>query len=84
MSGFRDLGCLSLGAVIAPKVVLAQRLHVLIYWNDGRARGIESNRLHLLARNAGLIYCLAGRSGKSAHVIFMRLSRELGVFTLAM
>ena len=84
MGGFRDLRRFSLGAVIAPQIILTERLHFLINRDDRRACGIEGDRLHLIAWDAGFFHRLASCGGESNHVIFMRLSRVFRIFAFTM
>src|SRR5690242_9356234 len=54
MRDLGDFGGFPFCAMVAPQVIVAQRLHVLAHWNDRRACSVESNRLYLLSRNAAL------------------------------
>ena len=83
MRGVGNLRRFALRAMIAPKVILVQRLHVLVDGNHRRARRIERNRLNLIAANARLLQDFAASRRQRAHVIFMRLRRVLRIFTLA-
>src|SRR5215470_13030919 len=84
MGGFRDFRGLAFSTMVAPQVVLAERLQVFVDGNDGRSGGIESNRLDLVPGNTGLLYGLTRGLGQSTHVIFMGLGRVLGILPFAM
>ena len=83
VSGFGDLRRLALGAMVAPQVVLAERLHVFADRNHRRAGGIERNGLDLIAADAGFLHRLARGGGQGAHVIFVRLGGVFRIFALA-
>jgi len=79
-----DLGGFAFGAVIAPQVVLAQRLKILVDRNDRGARGVERDRQHLIACNAGLLQSFAHRGSQRLHLIIVRLRRVLRILAFAM
>src|SRR4051812_45472862 len=71
-------------AVVAPKIIFAQRLKIFPNRNDGRACCIKRNRLDSVAGDSGLLDGLASGGGQSAHMVFMRLGRVFRIFPLAM
>jgi hypothetical protein len=83
MRGRRDLCCLTLGPMIAPQVVLAERLQVFANCNHGGTGSIDSNGLYLVARDTGFLHGLPSGGGQSAHMVFVRLGGVFGVFALA-
>ncbi len=56
-----DLGGFILGAMIAPEVILVERLHVQINWNNTGTRRIQCDCLHLLAGNTRRVERVARR-----------------------
>src|SRR3954471_15742505 len=84
MSRSGDFFRFAFSAVVAPKIVFAQRLKIFPDRNDGRARCIECDCLHLIAGDSGLLDGLASGGGQCAHMVFMRLRRVFGIFALAM
>src|SRR5437764_5440887 len=83
MGGSRDFRRLTLGSMIAPQIVFAERLQILAYRNHRRAGGIKSDGLYLIPRNIGLPYRLPGGGGERAHVIFGSLCRGFRVIAFA-
>ena len=83
MGGGRDFRRFALSPMIAPQVVLAERLQILANRNYRRARGIESDRLYLISCDAGFPHRLTGGGGQGSHVIFVRLGGVFRVFALA-
>src|ERR1019366_1913799 len=49
----------AVSAMVAPEIVLIERLHFVVNWNDGRSGRIEGDRFDLFTGNAGLHHCLA-------------------------
>src|SRR5713226_3322542 len=56
---FGDLRGFTLCAVITPKIVLIQWSEIPADGDHRGARGIDGERLHLIARDAGFLDCLA-------------------------
>ena len=79
-----DLGSFTLSPVVAPHVVLAERLKILVNRNDRRAGRIESNCFYLVAGDSRLLHGIARGCGQCSHVIVMRLGRILRIFAFAM
>ena len=82
--GFGDLGGFAFGAVVAPEIVVVERLQILVDGNDRGAGGVESDGFDLVAGDAGLLERLARGGGQGAHVVVMRLRGVFGIFALAM
>jgi hypothetical protein len=81
--GRGDLRSLAFGAMVAPEVVFAERLHVLAHGNDRGSRGVERDGFHLIAGDAGFLQGLARGGGQRAHVVVMRLGGVFRIFALA-
>ena len=80
----RGRGTRGFGAVIAPQVIIIERLQIFSDGNHGRAGGVECDGEDLLGRNTGLSDDVASGRREGAHVIFMRLRGVLGIFAFAM
>src|SRR5438105_13222476 len=63
MGGDRDFGGLSLGSMIAPQIVFAERLDIFADRNHRRSGCIESDCLYLITQDAGITYRLARGGG---------------------
>ena len=70
--------------MIAPEVVIAQRLHITTDGKDRRSRGVERNRQNLIAPDRCLAQYFARSRSQCAHVIMMRLRGVFWIFALAM
>src|SRR5690348_2855176 len=84
VSEFGDFGGFGFGAMVAPEVILAEGRHVGGDGDDGGARRVERDGGDGAARKAGLLHGFARGRGERAHVIFMGLRGELGIFAAAM
>ena len=80
----RDLLSLGFSPMIAPQVVLVQRLHAIVHRDDAGACGIEGDGSNLVPMNSGRLDSGPCRFGQSAHVIRVRLRGEIRIFALAM
>ena len=80
MSHRGDFGGFGFGAVIAPQIVFVERNHSGGDGDDGGAGGIESDGGDLVAGDAGILKSLFGGGGEGAHVVFVGLRGELGIF----
>ncbi len=80
----RDLLSLGFGPMIAPQVVLVQRLHEIVHRDDAGACGVERDGSNLLPMNSGGFDSGPCRFRQSAHVIRVRLRGEIRIFALAM
>jgi hypothetical protein len=78
--GCGDFRGFSFGTVIAPQIIVIERLETFAYGNDGGAGGVESNGEDLIGGNSGFADDVASGSRQSAHVIFMRLRSVFGIF----
>ena len=76
----RNLLRLPLGAMVAPQIVVIERLHARVDRNHARPGGIERYSLDLLPRDAG--FGQRGPHGvdQPLHLISVRLSGEIRVF----
>src|SRR5882724_11759962 len=79
MRRLRNLGRLTLGAVVAPQVVVIQWLHMLVHRHHRRPRRIERNRHHRLARHPGLVQHLPRSRSERPHVVRMGLGGKLRI-----
>src|SRR5690348_1207393 len=84
LSHLRNLSGFRLSAVIAPQIIFAERLHACPNGNDGRTSRVERNGSYIFTTNTGLANSLLRRRDERAHVIGVRLSGKLRIFTLAM
>ena len=80
----RDLLSLDLGPVIAPQVVVIQRLKIRAHRDHARPRRIKRNRADCIAAYAGICDRLARRFYQRVHLVDVRLRRIVRVFTLAL
>ena len=72
-----------LGAVIAPEIVVVERIHPFADRDHAGSGGVECDGFDLLAGNARQLHRLPRGLGQRAHVIFVRLRGEVGIFALA-
>ena len=79
-----DLLGLAEGAVIAPEVVVVERLHVGVDGDDAGAGGVEGDGFDLVAGDAGLGEDVAHGGDEGGHLVGVGLGGEVGVFALAM
>ncbi len=79
-----DFGGFRLGAVIAPEIVVVERLQIFINGNDRRTGGIERDGLNLAAGDTGFLQGGARGAGNSVHVIHVGLRGVFGIFAAAM
>ena len=79
-----DLGSFTLGPVVAPQIIFAERLKIFANRNYRRAGRVESNRFYFVTRNPRLLHGIARGCGQCSHVIVMRLGRILRIFAFAM
>ena len=79
----RNLGRLFLGAVVAPQVVVVQRLQPLAQRDHGRARRVQRDRLHRRAVHARRGQRRVRRLHQRAHVVHVPLRGEVRIFALA-
>src|ERR1700739_3332556 len=70
--------------MVAPKVVVIERLEVFSNGNQRRTRRVQRNRSHLIAADFCLFQNFSRGRGQSLHVIRMRLRGKFGVFAFAM
>ena len=77
---FRGFG---FGAVIAPQIIVIERLEIFADGNDGGASGVQGEGENLIGGNPGFPDDLAGSRRQGAHVIFMRLGGVFGIFAFA-
>ncbi len=73
-----------LGAMVAPQVVIVERLHAFADWNDAGASCIERDRFDLVAADFSGDHGAPRGFREGAHVIFMRLRRKIRILALAM
>ncbi len=78
-----DLGGFVLGAVVAPEVVVVERLHVLVDGDDGGAGGIEGDGGDGAGGDAGFGDDFAGGAGECGHLVVVGLGGLVGVFPVA-
>ena len=75
---------LALGAMVAPQIVVIERLHACVDRHHARAGGIERDGLDLLARNSRLGQHRPHGADQRIHLILMRLGGEIRVFPLTL
>src|SRR5260370_1185677 len=78
---FRSLG---LGAMIAPQVIVIERLEIFSDGNNGRTGRVQSDGQDLIGGSSGFPDGLACSCRQCAHVIFVRLRGAFGIFAFAM
>ena len=78
-----DLGGFLPRPVVAPQVVIVQRLHVGVHRNYGAPGGIERHGFDGVAANAGRLNGKPHGRGQRTHVIAVALGGVIGVFLLA-
>jgi len=83
MSLVGDLGSLAPGAVIAPEIVIVERMEVFVDRHDARPGCVDGDRLHGGTGDAGGGESLAHCIDERRHVIGMRLCGVVGILTLA-
>src|SRR5437660_904511 len=81
--GLRDFRSLRFRAVIAPKVVVIERLEVFPNGNHRGTRRVQRNGANLVASRPGFFHSLSRGRGQSFHVIHMRLRGKFGILPLA-
>ncbi len=81
--GRGDLGGFPPGAMVAPKVVIVDGLHVRIDRDYAGAGGIECDGFDRVAINTGILDGAAGGERQRGHVVGMALGGVVGIFLLA-
>jgi hypothetical protein len=66
-----DFGGFGLGAMVAPQIIVIERLHIFVDGNDRRPSGVERYGFNFSAGNTGFLQRAMGSRGESAHVIRM-------------
>ncbi len=84
MSLAGDLFGFSEGAVVAPEVVVVERLKVLADGNDAGAGGVEGDGGNIGAVDAGGVENVARGGGEGGHLVGVRLGGVVGIFAAAM
>src|SRR5260370_13506944 len=82
--GLRDEGSLTPGAVVAPEVVVAERLQFFSHGNYTRSGRVNREGGDLVSRNLGGGDRFLHGFTESAHVVSMALRGVIGVFLFAM
>ena len=67
-----------LGAVIAPEIVVIERLHGGVDEDDAGAGGVEGDGFDAAALNAGLSYGVAGGLSEGRHLVGVGLGGLVG------
>src|SRR5690348_2697757 len=80
----RNLLGLSKSAMVAPEVVLIQRLQPLAYRNHARTRRIKCDGGNGIALHPCILERLTGRSCKRGHLVCVRLRRVVRIFATPM
>ena len=81
---FRNFRSFLFGAMVAPQIVVVERLEILPNGNHRRARGIQRNGENLLARDSGFLQNFTRGRSQRPHVIGVRLRGEFRIVALAM
>ncbi len=79
-----DLLRFVLGAVVAPEIVVVERLHVGIDGDDAGAGGIEGDGRDVCACDVCLREDVAGGPGEGVHLVVVRLRCLVGVLAIAL
>ena len=82
-AGVGDCARLGLGAVVAPEVIIVERIEVGVYGNHGGTGRIERDRLNVFAAHAGRGDRLARGRNQRVNVIAMALGGVVGIVLLA-
>ena len=82
MRGGGNLGRFLLSAVVAPKVILAQRLEIFAYRDHRGAGRVDRDRCDFYAAHAGVFDGLARRRCQRLSLVVVRLRRVLRIFAL--
>ena len=80
----RDLGGLLPGAMVAPEVIVVERLQALAHGHDGRPRGVDAEALDGAAVDARRRNRPFHRLRQRGHVVGMTLRGVFRIFLLAM
>ncbi len=84
MRNVRDFGSLGLAAMIAPQIIVIERLEIFSDGNNGGTGRIQSDGQDLIGGKPGFPDSVTGSSGQCTHVIFVRLRGVFGIFAFAM
>ena len=75
---------LALGAMVAPQVVLVERLHLRVYRHYAGAGGVKGDGLDFLAADARFFYRQPCSNCERTHVVGMRLRCIIWVLAATM
>src|SRR6266545_3151719 len=75
-----DLTRFALGAMVAPEVIVVQRLEPFVHGDDARAGGVERDSPDVFSLHTGGGEGSAGRGYERVHVVAMTLSGVVRVF----
>src|SRR6516162_523293 len=70
--------------MVAPEIVIAERLELFAHGNDAGARGVDGESRDLVARNASGGGGFARGLGECVHVVIVALGGVIGIVFLSM
>src|SRR5580692_8060870 len=82
MGGLRDFSSLAPGAMVAPQVVVVERLQLFVNHNHARASGVDGNGSYGAAIDAARGQCGAGCHAQRTQMVRVRLRGKIRIFLL--